>query len=103
METRLRMLLSSAGVPPPCVQAELHDASGRVLGRADLYYPDQRLVVEYDGDNHRDRLASDLRRQNALWNAGYHILRFTAADLRAPASVIALVRHAVLQAPKKRA
>ena len=94
METRLRLELIKAGLPPPEVQTELRDISGRLLGRADLYYPDSRLVVEYDGENHRDRLVSDLRRQNALVNAGYQILRFTAVDLRTPASIVAQVKHA---------
>jgi very-short-patch-repair endonuclease len=95
METRLRVELIKAGLPRPDVQTELRDISGRLLGRADLYYPDSRLVIEYDGENHKDRLVSDLRRQNALVNAGYQILRFTAADLRAPDSIAAQVRHAL--------
>jgi very-short-patch-repair endonuclease len=95
METRLRMALVRSGLPRPTVQADLHDRSGRFLGRADLYYPDRRLVVEYDGENHRERLVPDMRRQNALLNAGYHVLRFTAADLRTPASVVAQVGHAL--------
>jgi len=94
METRLRLELIKAGLPPPEVQTELRDISGRLLGRADLYYPDSRLVIEYDGENHRDRLVSDLHRQNALVNAGYQILRFTAVDLRTPASIVAQVKHA---------
>jgi very-short-patch-repair endonuclease len=76
------------------VQADLHDAAGEFLGRADLYYPDRRLVIEYDGENHRDRLVSDVRRQNALVNAGYHVLRFTAADLRTAGLVADQVRRA---------
>ena len=94
METRVRMELIRARLPRPCVQAELRDATGQFLGRADLYYPDRRLVIEYDGENHKDRLVADLRRQNALVNAGYHILRFTIADLREPGSVAAHVRRA---------
>jgi len=94
METRLRIAIIKARLPQPRVQAELHDANGQFVGRADLYYPDRRLVIEYDGDNHRDRLVSDLRRQNALVNASYHLLRFTAADLRAPNAVAAQVRQA---------
>ena len=94
METRLRLELLRARLPPPCVQADLYDAAGRFLGRADLYYPDRWLVIEYDGENHRDRLVSDMRRQNALLSAGYHVLRFTAADLRIAGSVAAQVRHA---------
>ena len=94
METRLRLQLLQARLPRPCVQVELHDASGRFLGRADLYYPDCRLVIEYDGDNHKERLAADLKRQNALVSAGYQLLRFTAADLRVSGSAAAQVRKA---------
>jgi very-short-patch-repair endonuclease len=94
METRLRLELLKARLPTPCVQADLHDASGGFLGRADLYYPDRKLVIEYDGENHKDRLVSDLRRQNALLNAGYQVLRFTAPDLRTAGLVADQVRRA---------
>ena len=94
METRLRVELIRARLPRPLVQAELRDSAGLLIGRADLYYPDRRLVIEYDGENHKERLVADLRRQNALLNAGYHLLRFTAPDLRAPRSVVAQVRRA---------
>ena len=93
METRLRWLLVQAGLPRPQVQHNLHDHCGRFVGRADLYYPESRLVIEYDGINHRDRLAEDDRRQNAILGAGCHLLRFTASDLAQRANeVIALVR-----------
>lgn len=81
METRLRLALVADKLPRPCSQAQLKDRSGRTIARVDLYYPDLRLVIEYDGENHKDRIAADLRRQNALINSGYHVLRFTAADL----------------------
>ena len=81
METRLRWHLIRAGLPKPQVQANLHDTNGRFIGRADLYYPESRLVIEYsDGANHRDRLVEDDRRQNLLIGAGYRLLRFTSAD-----------------------
>lgn len=66
METRLRMELIKARLPRPCVQEELRDAEGSFVGRADLHYADRRLAIEYDGDNHRDRLVSDVRRQMLL-------------------------------------
>jgi very-short-patch-repair endonuclease len=94
METRLRVQLVRARLPAPELQVELHDSTGRFLARADLYYPDARLVIEFDGQNHKDRIAADLRRQNALLNAGYHLLRFTAADLHVRGSVAAQVRRA---------
>lgn len=94
METRLRLELVAARLPAPDLQVDLHDDVGRFLGRADIYYPDVRLVIEFDGQNHKDRFAADLRRQNAIVNAGYHILRFTAADIAVRGSVAAQVRRA---------
>jgi very-short-patch-repair endonuclease len=94
METRLRLELVTARLPNPCVQVDLHDAHGDFLGRVDMYYPDARLVIEYDGKDHKDRLVEDLRRQNALINAGYHVLRFTAPDLRFRGAAASQVRRA---------
>ncbi len=81
METRLRWLLIQAGLPQPEVQTSLHDSKGRFIGRADLYYPAAKLILEYDGVNHRERLVEDDRRQNLLINAGFRLLRFTATDV----------------------
>jgi hypothetical protein len=92
METRRRLLLVLAGLPRPLVNVPLRDA----LARADLCYPDQRLVIEYDGATHRDIVGADDRRQNRLINAGYRVIRFTASDvLGDPASVVAVVGRAV--------
>lgn len=99
METRLRWVLLQGGLPTPEVQTELRDADGRFIGRADLFYPAARLVIEYDGDTHRDRLVDDNRRQNLLVRAGFQLLRFTASDTyRHPDVVLAQVRGA-LRAP----
>ena len=96
METRLRWLLLDAGLPRPQAQTELRDGSGRFLGRVDLLYPSARLIIEFDGGNHRDRLVSDDRRQNLLTNAGYRLLRFTTAELKGrPDVVVSQVRAAL--------
>lgn len=94
METRLRWLLLEAGLPRPEVQTDLRDADGRFVGRADLFYRADSLVIEYDGANHRDRLAEDNRRQNLLIGAGFRLLRFTASDLARPEVVVSQVRRA---------
>jgi very-short-patch-repair endonuclease len=95
METRLRMVLVLAGLARPELQVPLRGPSG-FAGRADLYYPEPCLVIEYDGATHRDSLTADNRRQNRLVEAGYRVLRFTAADVfsQAPA-VVATVRQAL--------
>jgi uncharacterized protein DUF559 len=97
METRLRWLLLKANLPMPAVQVDLRDTDSNFVGRADLYYPAARLVIEYDGLNHRDRLAEDDRRQNLLIKAGFTLLRFTASDLERPNVVASQVRALLLQ------
>jgi hypothetical protein len=93
MESRLRMLLVLGGLPRPKAQVSLHDSQGRFVGRPDLYYPDHRLGLEYDGAIHRTSLAEDNRRQNRLLAAGFRLLRFTAGDvLHNPDSVTMQVR-----------
>jgi very-short-patch-repair endonuclease len=96
METRLRWLLLQRGLPRPEVQTNLGDDRNGVLGRVDLYYPSARLILEYDGTNHRDRLVEDNRRQNRLLSAGFRLLRFTASDIyNQPDLVEAQVRNAL--------
>ena len=96
MESRLRMLLILAGLPAPHVQVSIRDPHNNFAGRVDLYYPDHRLAIEYDGASHRDSLVADDRRQNRLQNAGVRLLRFTASDvLRNPDAVIRDVRLAM--------
>jgi hypothetical protein len=96
MESRLRMLLVLAGLPRPEAQVSLYDSQGRFVARPDLYYPEARLGLEYDGENHRDRLTADNRRQNRLHQIGVSLLRYTAPDLRErPAAIVAEVRDAV--------
>jgi very-short-patch-repair endonuclease len=99
METRLRLLLVLNGLPRPQTQVRIHDGHGRFLGQPDLYYPVQRLGLEYDGGTHRDSLVEDNRRQNRLLNAGVRLLRFTAADVhRDPDAIVAQVRAALAAA-----
>ena len=98
MESLMRWLLHEAGVPAPVVQHLVHDGRGRLLGRADLAWPDRLLIVEFDGDVHRERsvFVKDLRRQNALVAEGWTVLRFSSADiLGRPAAVITEILRAL--------
>jgi very-short-patch-repair endonuclease len=103
METRMRMRLVLAGLPRPPAQVPIYDDRHRIVGRPDLYYPEQRLGLEYDGGTHRLTLARDNRRQNALLNAGVRLLRFTAGDiLGSPDAVVATVRRELGIIPRVR-
>lgn len=96
METRLRLVLLDGGLPAPVVNESLCDAAGRFLARPDLRIG--RVLIEYDGAVHRSaqRHRDDLRRQNALIQAGYVVLRYTATDVyQRPAAIVAEVRVAL--------
>jgi hypothetical protein len=98
METRLRLLLHDAGAPAPVPQYEVRDASGRFLARVDLAYPQWRIALEYEGDHHREKtqFRRDIARVNALRQAGWLVLRFTADDvLRHPHMVADHVAAAI--------
>jgi very-short-patch-repair endonuclease len=56
-----------------------------VVAVADFAWPEHRLIVEIDGREwHTDREAfqRDRRRQNALIDARWRVLRFTVDDVR---------------------
>ncbi|MCW2700127.1 MAG: hypothetical protein JWQ45_1662, partial [Blastococcus sp.] len=72
MESVLRWLLHVAGLPAPDLQFAVRSAGGVFVGRADLAWPDRKVLVEFDGNVHRERavFVNDVRRQNALVAAG---------------------------------
>ncbi len=93
METRLRLVFVLGGLPVPEAQVPIYDANGFFAGRPDLYYPRERLAIEYDGAVHKRQLAEDNQRQNRLMQAGVRLLRFTAVDVfEHPEKVVAQAR-----------
>ena len=96
METRLRMTVVLARLPRPEAQVTILDAFGDIIGRLDLYYPAQRLGLEYDGATHEGSLADDNRRQNRLFQEGIRLLRYTASDVFGnPQLIVRQVRAAL--------
>jgi hypothetical protein len=88
-ETRLRVRLVRAGLPPPEVQYRISDEYGFVLARADLAYPGAKLALEYDGAVHFDRNAAhhDRQRDAILAGHGWLTIRLCADDLCAAQTV----------------
>ncbi|WP_295120549.1 hypothetical protein [uncultured Leifsonia sp.] len=91
-ETRLRLLIRDAGLCEPELNYLIHERDGAFLARVDMAFPDQRVVLEYEGDGHRvdrDVWFRDIRRREDLEDLGWRVVRVTAADLHAPAPLIA--------------
>ena len=96
LESLLRVLLITAGLPPPRTQYEGHTEIARVIARVDFCWTAQRLIVEADGFAfHSDRAAyrRDRMRMNELERQGWRVLQVTWEDvLSRPEYVVALVR-----------
>ncbi|OMQ16003.1 hypothetical protein A7K94_0205590 [Modestobacter sp. VKM Ac-2676] len=98
MESVTRWLLHEAGLPRPTLQHRVLDDQGCQIGFGDMAWPERRVLVEFDGDVHRERrvFVADLRRQNRLVLEGWVVLRFSSADVRGrPHEVVAAVRRAL--------
>ncbi len=83
-ETRLRLLLTRAGLPRPAVQYPVLDDDRCRAVWLDLAYPHHRLGVEYDGGDHLEpaRVLRDIDRHTRLVAAGWRVLRYTAEQMR---------------------
>jgi hypothetical protein len=101
METRLRMLIVLAGLPEPVVNLVLVHEDGSWRRRFDLCYPRIKLVVEYNGRQHRKepQRSKDRTRTEELEPEGYKILAFEAEDIFAtPEATLQKVRrHLILR------
>ncbi len=77
MESRLRMLIVLAGIPEPVVNMSVRDVDGEPVRRFDLSWPEIRVIVEYDGRHHVERIEqweSDLERREEIDDDGWRIL-----------------------------
>ena len=87
METRIRLSIVLAGLPPPVLQ---HPVGPYYL---DMAYPELMLGIEYDGREHLDpdRALRDLAREGYLGRRGWDVLRFPAREVYRPGWVAAQV------------
>jgi hypothetical protein len=92
MESRLRMLIVLAGIPEPMVNESVHDVDGVPVRRFDLSWPEVRVIVEYDGRHHVERVEqweADLGRREEIDDEGWRILVVVASGIyRKPGTTI---------------
>ena len=98
-ETLLRLLMIRARLPEPELGQEVFDQRGRPIGRFDMVYRTLRVIVEYDGEQHRisDRqYDKDQVRIARAIAAQWKVVRVRKNGLfRQPAQTIANIREAM--------
>lgn len=95
-ESLLRLLLVAGGLPQPEVQFAVMTAQG--IRHADLGYRDARLLIEYQGDDHRTsrrQWLEDMTRRQLFEDAGYRVIEVGAADLADEAALVDRIRRAL--------
>lgn len=96
-ETLTRLTLIRAGLPEPQVNFEIRDAIGRFVAFGDLAYPDYKVLVEYDGAQHREdeiEYNRDVNRLNDIMQLEWLIVRVNKSHSRG--QVVARARAALL-------
>jgi very-short-patch-repair endonuclease len=97
-ETRVRLLVTRAGLPEPALQYRLLDARGRFVARLDAAYPEYGLAFEYDGRYHADpeQFARDADRWEAIRRTGWRHVRLLNHHVRgARPAAVRMVRDAL--------
>lgn len=84
-ETETRLLILRAGLPEPEVNGEIFDGFGRKIATGDLVFRGYRVLVEYDGGQHRtdeEQYHWDVDRLDAIMEAGWRVIRINRSHLR---------------------
>jgi hypothetical protein len=109
-ESRSRVLLQRLGLPPSALQFEVTSTGGRVLARTDFAWEDRRVVGEFDGRVKYGRLVrpgqqpgdvvfAEKRREDAIRDEGWSVVRWTWSDLAAPLTLAQRLRRALDRHP----
>lgn len=87
-ESRLRLRLAQGGIVGFCANQSIRTTAGRRY-RGDLVFADDRVILEYQGDHHRDpgQFRRDLSRQLDLQADGWTVVQLGPWDLADPGLV----------------
>jgi hypothetical protein len=98
-ETRVRLVLTKAGLPPEGTQIDVFDSEGYHVGRIDMGWRTWKVGVEYDGQQHwtdPGQRAGDIDRQARLEAQGWRIIHVSAEMLRThPTTIVVRVWQAL--------
>lgn len=77
-ETELRLGIVRDGLPEPEVNLAVYDANGTFVGFFDLGYRKYKILIEYDGSQHREdetQYLHDVNRLDAAMAEGWRVVR----------------------------
>ncbi|QNE48122.1 hypothetical protein F1C58_15265 [Glaciihabitans sp. INWT7] len=97
-ETALRLLIVRAGLPEPGVNVVIRNSFGVVIGLGDLVDPEYRVLLEYDGGQHRSderQFHIDIARLDAFMEERWRVIRVNKSLMQQRATLLGKVRTAL--------
>jgi hypothetical protein len=112
-ESRSRVVLQRWKLPPSALQYEIRSAGGVLVGRSDFAWEEDRLVGEFDGrvkygrllrpgQDVGDAVFAEKRREDAIRDEDWGVVRWIWAELQRPDRLAARVRRARDRAAARR-
>lgn len=99
-ESELRDAIVEQGLPEPTCNVEVFDASGRLLGRVDLAYPELRIAIEYEGRHHQEDRRTylhDIARRERFECEGWSFVLVADRDMLDERGIAERVRRRIRQ------
>lgn len=98
-ESRMRLLLVRAGLPPPQVNEVIYDRNGRWIAKPDISYLRPRLGIEYEGAHHlldQRQWDRDIERDAAYRDNDWYLIKVTKTLLfERPDELVRMVADAL--------
>ncbi len=105
-ESRSRVAIHRAGLPPPDLQVKIFSATGTLVGRTDFGWEDRRTLGEFDGRIKYGRLArpgqsagdvafEEKCREDRIRDEGWRVVRWTWGELDAAGTATERIRRAL--------
>ncbi|WP_132474689.1 type IV toxin-antitoxin system AbiEi family antitoxin domain-containing protein [Rhodococcus sp. SMB37] len=102
-ESLSRLRMEQIGLPAPSLQEVVHTPEGEFVARTDFYWKEHRIVGEFDGMGKYGSASPDVfrrekLREDALRDLGFHVIRWTWAELSRFDVVRARFERAIVRA-----
>jgi hypothetical protein len=105
-ESRSRVLLARWGLTPTALQFEVRSAAGDLVGRTDFAWEERGVLGEFDGrvkygrllgpgQEPGDAVFKEKRREDAVRDEGWGVVRWVWSDLQVPHRFATRVRRAL--------
>jgi hypothetical protein len=112
-ESRSRVILARWGLAPSTLQYTVRTTSGDLIGRADFAWEDRGVVGEFDGrvkygrllrpgQDPGDAVFEEKRREDAVRDEGWGVVRWVWSDLSTAHRFAARVRRALERGGRRR-